>query len=163
MDQLSRRGVLRSLGVAGVGISAGCASVPFLGDTKNNEHAPGALVVSNRHSLAHVVGVSVSVPESVESDTVNRDVLLIMENGLEGQIPVDAGETKVYPDFLSGSVMYTVKMWLDSSDRAPADDDERQTAEFSPAAIATSDNRGAFLTIEITRIGDLSWHVTYIH
>jgi hypothetical protein len=161
MNQLSRRAVLRSLGVAIVGGSAGCTSVPFLGD--NSEHAPGALVVSNQHSLAHVVHVSVTVPASAESETVSSDAV----NGLDGQIPVDAGETTVSPEFLTGAVMYTVKMWLGAAGaEIPPDATEHDTvvaANFSPDASAAPDARGSFLTAQITQTGMLSWHVTYVH
>lgn len=142
MSRLSRRGVLRLLGGSGAGISAGCASVPFFGD-ETSEYDPGTLVVKNQHSLAHVVSVSVTDPESVVTENVRRDVIMVLDTGLEGQIPVDAGETKRYPDFLSGAVMYTVKMWLGATGaEIPPDADEHDNvveAKFSPAASATSD------------------------
>lgn len=142
-------------------------SVPFLGGNENSEHEPGALVVRNQHSLAHVVNLSVSVTEtgSVENKNVSGDALFIIENGLEGQIPVDAGETKVYPDFLSGSVMYTVEMWIGSSEVRTTGDanDEIKTAEFSPAAKATPDARGSFLTARIGQNRELSWVVSYVY
>ncbi len=80
---------------------------------------------------------------------------MVIEQGLEGQIPVDAGETKVYPDFLTGSVLYTVKIKLDS--------DETEIIKFSPAAIDVNEARGSYLTITIEQNGALSWHTTYLY
>jgi hypothetical protein len=159
MSQLSRRDLLQLLGASGIGISSGCTSLPLSSD---NERDPGTLVVSNKHSLSHVVKISVDVPKPVKTKNVSRETLQVIKNGLEGQITIDAGKTKVYPDFLSGSIMYTVNMWIDSTEVGTNSDDKVKTAKFSPAAIATPDARGSFLTIQIKQTGKLSWSVTYV-
>lgn len=167
MDGASRRGTLRLLGVSVVGAGAGCTSVPFLSSGSEDEHEPGALVVTNQHSLAHVVGVSVTAPESVENENASGETLQVIEMGLDGQIPVEADETKVYPDFLSGSVLYTVKMWLGTSEsNVPpnADDsDDVVAAEFSPEASETHDARGSYLTARMEPSGRLTWTVSYVY
>lgn len=109
MSQLLRRGTLRLLGVSIMGAGAGCSSVSLLG--RDSEPEPGALVVKNKHSLPHVVSVSVTAAEPVANENMSREALQIRESGLKTQIPVEPDETKTYMDFLSGSEMYTVKMW----------------------------------------------------
>lgn len=167
MNDLSRRSALRLFGVSVAGVGAGCASVPILNDNQESEYEPGALVVINKHSLAHVVGISVNGPEPTENQNVSGEALRIIETGLEGQIPVDAGETKVYPDFLSGSIMYAVKMWLGTAEAETppnaSHDDNVGEAKFSPDATGTRDARGSYLTVRVKPGGKLSWHVTYVY
>jgi hypothetical protein len=170
MSQLSRRAVLRLLGVSGIGMSAGCVSASFLGN-EDGKHKPGALVVKNQHSLPHVVNVSVtgpnSIPKSIDSENITGEALQVIETGLKSQIPIDANDTKVHPDFLSGSVVYTVKIWLGTTGaKTPPDandDDNVIEVKFSPNALGTPDARGSFLTVQIEQTGQLSWIVTFLY
>jgi hypothetical protein len=169
MDQLSRRAVLRLFGLSSLGMSAGCASLPYVGN-KESKRTSGTLVVTNHHSLAHLVNVSVtgptSMPKSIKSENISRKLRRVIETGLKSQISVDAGQTKVFPDFLSGSVMYTVKMWLGTvGAKIPPDadnDDNVVEDTFSPTASDTPDAHGSFLTVRIRQNGSLSWTVTYV-
>lgn len=167
MNHVSRRSVLRLLGVSIASVGAGCTSMPFFSTERGDEHEPGALVVTNQHSLAHVVGVSITSPESVEDENASGGALQVIEMGLDGQIPAEADETKVYPDFLSGSVLYTVKMWLGASDSDASpdasDSDNVVAAEFSPEASETPDARGSYLTGRIEPSGRLTWSVSYVY
>lgn len=96
--------------------------------------------MTNQHSLAHLVSVSVtgptSIPKSIKSENMSRKTLRVIETGLKSQISVESGQTKVFPDFLSGSVMYTVKMWLGTAGaKIPPDADDEDNvveAKFSP-------------------------------
>lgn len=173
MERLSRRAVLRLFGVSGIGMSAGCASMTSGGNDGNSEfgdHEPGALVVRNMHSLPHVVYVSVTGPESlesVESKNITREIRsIIAGGGLEAQIPIGAGETKVYSDFLSGSIPYRITAWLGDpeEDETPLDsDDGAVIREFSPAAVSTPDAHGSFAVIQVLQTGVISGHVTHVH
>lgn len=164
---MSRRGTLRVLRVSIGGVGVGCTSLPFLSSEQGDEHEPGALVVTNRHSLAHVVGVSITAPESVADENASGEALQVIEIGLDGQTPVKTDETRVYSGFLPGSVLYTVKMWLGTSDSDVTldanDSDNAVAAEFSPEASEIPNARGSYLTGRVEPSGRLTWSISYVH
>lgn len=159
MGYLSRRAVLRLIGVSGIGISTGCLSSGFFGSDK---YTPGTLVVKNKDSLPHIIEVSVVGLKSYR-DEDDKKKPLIDRGRIEGQISIDAGKTKVYPDFLKGSTIYKVKMQMCCSEGEDTrnQNNSAKVIEFSPTAVATPKANGSFLTIRITENGKIKWNITY--
>lgn len=110
-------------------------------------------MIKNKHSLSHVVNVSVTAVKPPANETMSREARLVQDSGLESQIHIEPDEEKIYPEFLSGDEFYTVKIWTGAgkADIDPDDSDNDRVIEetLSPEASEYSEARGAYLNIKI--------------
>ena len=161
MPSLSRRSLLKAVGITGTSISvAGCSEI---GSTDSAEDPPaGSLTFRNRHSVPHEIGLEVldvgtEIGERVDGhDTVTGTPdAVVPQRDLTATAVLEPGQTRTYESVFETEVWYDIRFTLD--DEYPGEDLARTV--FKPVR-PNADTTGRMLTGRVLDGGEFSWSVS---
>ncbi|MGQ3329942.1 hypothetical protein [Halorubrum sp. FL23] len=144
---MRRRALLKQTGgLATLSLLAGCSSST---ESDDESPSPGQVVVRNDHTIPHIITIRIQDgPTGPLGEPITST----------GQVALDPGEERTYPEWLavgdSGVVAgeYDIEVQLD--------DGEPDNFQFDPKPV---NDPPMYVTVDVEPGGGLGWNVTAIH